>query len=84
MPMSAFGIKRHADCADECPHSEVKRTWLKDGVMSAYDPKRTFIVSMVRLVSIRDAHRSDHPKLLTQQLHRRNMTCRALRPIPSA
>jgi hypothetical protein len=37
---STHGIKRHADCADECPHSEVKRTWPKDGVMSAYDPER--------------------------------------------
>src|SRR5207247_442863 len=32
--------------------------------MSEFDPERTFIVSMARLVSIQDAHRSDHPKLL--------------------
>jgi hypothetical protein len=29
------------DRAEQCPLSGAKQTWLKDGVMSAYDPKRT-------------------------------------------
>jgi hypothetical protein len=31
----------HASDAEQCLLSEAKQTWPKDGVMSAYDPKRT-------------------------------------------
>jgi hypothetical protein len=36
-----LALSGHANDAEQCPLSRAKRTWLKDGVMSAYDPKRT-------------------------------------------
>ena len=33
--------KKLAARVKRCPLSRAKRTWLTDGVMSAYDPKRT-------------------------------------------
>jgi hypothetical protein len=40
-----MALTGHANGAEQCLLSEVKRTWLKDGVMSAYDPKLTPVAS---------------------------------------
>jgi len=37
-----LALSGHARRVGRCPLSGAKRTWLKDGDMSAYDPIRTF------------------------------------------
>jgi hypothetical protein len=36
-----MALTGHANGAEQCLLSGSKQTWLKDGVMSAYDPKRS-------------------------------------------
>jgi hypothetical protein len=36
-----LALSGHANGAERWPLSGAKRTWLKDGAMSAYDPKRS-------------------------------------------
>jgi hypothetical protein len=36
-----MALSGHANGAEQCPLSEAKRTWAKDGVRSAYDANRT-------------------------------------------
>jgi len=43
----------HSACERQCPLSGVKRTFLTTQLMSAYDPKRTFRVSLITSVSTR-------------------------------
>jgi len=37
---SRLALSGHSNGAERCLLSEVKQTWPKDGVMSAYDPQR--------------------------------------------
>ena len=43
-----MALSGHANDAEQCLLSGAKQTWLKDGVMSAYDPKRTMAGSKFR------------------------------------